>query len=119
MQPYIHKTPTRLRVRSEFIRINPVQVSELLEKMGGIEGINTLSHKKYAGSVTVRFDEKVLDHDALLEVIESHGWLGVTNNKDLVTRVVQTGTRTLVKSLFYLTIQRTLGGSAAKLLSAL
>ncbi len=80
MNTYIHKTNQRLRVRSDFIRQNPNSVNELIADLEQIDAIGMIKHKRFAGSVAINFDDKELDCDSLLEILEGHaGCVGMIN----------------------------------------
>ncbi|WP_299020388.1 HMA2 domain-containing protein [uncultured Photobacterium sp.] len=112
MQPYIHRTANRLRIRSDFIRDNPKEVKHLVEKLQQIEGIVSVRHKKYAGSVALVFDSQVVDADVLMETVESHGWLRSAQRKELVENAVRVGTRSLCRGMAMMVLRKTLGPMA-------
>jgi len=119
MQPYIHQVRGRIRVRSIAIKQQPNQVADLLTRLNEADGIKTITHKRYAGSVAVTYDATVVKADTLMAFFESHGLLREDLSDDAVTRLVANGGKLVGRTLITLAAQRVLGPKAASLLSAL
>ncbi|MEI6896919.1 MAG: hypothetical protein V5786_05430 [Psychromonas sp.] len=109
MNTYIHKTAQRLRVRSDFIRQNPRQVSDLIEQLTQIDAITHVKHKRYAGSVALCFDDVELDCEELLELLDSHGWTKDTTKASFIENAVVNGTKTLAKGMTMMALKRLVG----------
>ncbi|MBR9728807.1 HMA2 domain-containing protein [Shewanella intestini] len=116
MNCYVHKTQQRLRVRSEFIRENKLQVCTLIEQLELIDAVKHVKHQQYAGSVAITFDNKELDCDSLLEILESHGWLVENNKPSFVETAVTTGTKTFVKGVAGIALSRLVGPAVSKMI---
>ncbi|WP_036801575.1 HMA2 domain-containing protein [Photobacterium marinum] len=118
MQPYIHRTANRLRFRSDFIREHPKEVKELIEQLEKIEGITSVRHKRYAGSVAIVFDSNVVDAEVLMETVESHGWLRSSQRKELVENAVRAGTHTLCRGMAMMVLKKAIGPVAMRVVSS-
>ncbi|WP_028115386.1 HMA2 domain-containing protein [Ferrimonas senticii] len=116
MSAYIHKTDRRLRVRSDYILRNPQQVEQLIDQLKQIEAIDTISHKRFAGSVAITFNSSEMSADDLLETVESHGWLRSEQRHAFVENAVKNGSKTLVKGIAALALRQLVGPTLAKAL---
>ncbi|PSW18030.1 hypothetical protein C9I98_18225 [Photobacterium sanctipauli] len=114
MNTYIHRTNSRLRVRSDFIRQNPEQVKSLIENLKEIDAIKHIKHKQYAGSVAICFDEKELDCESLLDVLSSHDWTKENSKPSLVEHAVSRGTKTFAKGIATMALTRLVGPSVSR-----
>ncbi|QIZ76228.1 hypothetical protein [Ferrimonas lipolytica] len=109
MATYIHKTAQRLRIRSEYILQHPNEVHALIEQLNAIEAVETVSHKRYAGSVAITFDGTEISADDLLETVESHGWLRSEEKSAFVENAVKSGSKTLVKGVAVMALKQLMG----------
>ncbi|WP_070964227.1 HMA2 domain-containing protein [Vibrio sonorensis] len=116
MNTYIHKTNQRLRVRSDFIKSNPQDVLELIEQLDEIDAIHKITYRKHAGSVAICFDQKELDCDSVLEIVESHGWTKSSEKPLFIEKAMVSGTKTLVKGLTGVALSRLVGPSVSRVL---
>lgn len=116
MNTYIHKTEKRLRVRSDYIRQNPEQVANLIEQLSEIEAIETIKHKRHAGSVAIHFEPKELDCESLLETLESHGWTQSLEKTSALENAVVKGTKTFAKGLAVLALKRAVSPTIGRVL---
>jgi len=119
MNTYIHKTQQRLRVRSDFIRQHPEQVTDLIEQLAQIDAITSIKHKRYAGSVAINFQKNDLDCESLLEILESHQWTESDIKPSFVEKAVVTGTKTLTKGLATIALKRLVGTSMSRIIMSL
>ncbi|BDH44800.1 hypothetical protein TUM12370_08440 [Salmonella enterica subsp. enterica serovar Choleraesuis] len=119
MSPYLHRTKNRIRVRSDFIQRNPQLVKQAIAQLQTMDGIQTITHRIYAGSVAICFDSKKADSGALLTQIEALGWLAIQKDKDYIDSTIRNSAKTLVKGLAILTLKRTVGGPLISAVSAL
>lgn len=119
MNTYIHKTEQRLRVRSDYIKENPKKVKALISQLEEIEAIESISHKKYAGSVAINFDNRELDCDSLIEILDSHYWTQSSDKASFVERAMVSGTKTLVKGAATIALNRLLGPSISRVVMSL
>lgn len=103
MTPYLHQTQNRIRVRSDFILRNPDQVARELASIKGMDGVHEITHRRYAGSVAIRFDGARIDSKTLLSHIENLGWLSVQKDKVYIDTTVRQLTRTVAKGLAVMT----------------
>lgn len=116
MNTYTHKTDCRLRVRSDFIRNNPDDVMALIRDLKEIEAVQEIVHKKYAGSVAIKFNSKELDCDSLLEILESHGWTKADEKNFFIENAAISGTKSLVKGAATIALSRFIMPSVSKLI---
>lgn len=116
--PYIHQTQNRVRIRSDYIQQHASEVSALINQLEQVPGIKDIQFRRYAGSVAIRFDSKVLSAAALLETLESYGWLESVEERDFINNAVRIGAKTLIKGIALTTLKRTLGGSLVSAVSA-
>lgn len=114
MNTYIHKTSQRLRVRSDYIKNHPKEVAELLTQLESIDAIKNIKYKKHAGSVAICFDDKELDCESLLEILESHHWTLHSEKPSFVENAMVTGTKTLAKSVAGIALSRLVGPSISR-----
>ncbi|WP_235868465.1 HMA2 domain-containing protein [Vibrio ezurae] len=114
MNTYIHKTNQRVRVRSDYIKNNPKTVIELIEQLKEIDSIQKVTYKKHAGSVAIHFDDKELDCESLIEILESHHWMQSTEKPSLIENAAITGTKTLAKSIAGIALSRLVGPSLSR-----
>ncbi|TKB56872.1 hypothetical protein FCL42_06525 [Ferrimonas aestuarii] len=117
MSTYIHKTQKRLRIRSEYILRHPQEVAELIEQLQQVDAIQSVTHKRFAGSVAIVFDDQQMDADTLLETVESHGWLRSENHAAFVENAVKSGSKTLVKGVAMMALKRAAGPVLSRALS--
>lgn len=117
--PYVHQTPNRIRVRSDFIQHHPARVEALIKQLKQIPGIRDIQHRRYAGSVAIQFDSKVVSASALLETLESNGWMEESEQRDFVHHALRLGAKTLIKGIAVTTLKRTLGGSLLSTVAAM
>ncbi len=109
MQAYIHKTDNRVRIRSDYIFENSVEVEALIVELLKIDGILRIKHKKHAGSVAITFCKKSITQDALLETLASNDWLQETQKNQFVENAMRKGTKSLLKGMVMLAAKKTLG----------
>ncbi|NKF49063.1 hypothetical protein G3R49_00540 [Shewanella sp. WXL01] len=116
MNCYIHKTDKRLRVRSDFIRKNPLEVAKLIEQLEEVDAVQHIKHQKYAGSVAITFDDQEISCDDLLEILQSHQWLQEEGKSSFVESAVVAGTKTLVKGITGIALSRLVGPSISRVI---
>lgn len=114
MTPYLHQTQNRIRVRSDFILRNPELVAREVKTMEGMEGVLEVVHRRYAGSVAVRFDEQKISAKTLLARIEAESWLSVQKDKAYIDTTVRQLTRTVAKGLAVMTFNMVVKPSMLK-----
>ncbi|MGF1731409.1 HMA2 domain-containing protein [Photobacterium kasasachensis] len=119
MNTYIHKTNQRLRVRSDFIRQNPKAVKELIADLQQIDAIGAIKHKRYAGSVAISFDDKELDCESLLEILDSHGWTRASSRPTFIENAVTNGTKTFARGMAVMALKRLVGPSVSRVIMSL
>lgn len=116
---YIHKTNQRLRVRSDYIKNNTLNVSNLIKQLEDIDAITAIKHKKYAGSVAISFNAHQLDCESLLEILESHHWLQSSDRTSFIENAVVSGTKTIAKGLAGMALKQLLGPSISRVIMSL
>ncbi|AFJ47896.1 hypothetical protein [Shimwellia blattae] len=114
MSPYLHQTQNRIRVRSDFILRNPGMVARQVATMEGMPGVLEVVHRRYAGSVAVRFDEHKISSKALLAHIEAEGWLSAQKDKAYIDTTVRHLTRHVAKGLAVMTFNMVVKPSMLK-----
>ncbi|MCD1125127.1 hypothetical protein LPW36_03635 [Jinshanibacter sp. LJY008] len=117
--PYVHQTQNRVRIRSDYIQQHAAEVTNLIAKLDLVPGIKEIQYRRYAGSVAIRFDSKVISAAALLETVESYGWLENSEERDFINNAVRLGAKTLLKGIALTTLKRTLGGSLVSAVAAI
>ncbi|MBK5073342.1 hypothetical protein I2494_12760 [Budviciaceae bacterium BWR-B9] len=117
--PYVHQTQNRVRIRSDYIQQHAAEVTDLIAKLELVPGIKEIQYRRYAGSVAIRFDSKVISAAALLETVESYGWLENSEERDFINNAVRLGAKTLLKGIALTTLKRTLGGSLVSAVAAI
>ncbi|MTI13708.1 HMA2 domain-containing protein [Sansalvadorimonas verongulae] len=117
MTTYIHQTDGRLRIRSEFILEHPADVEKLIEKMSGIPAIREVRHRRFAGSVTIRYDHHELDGESVMDMVESHGWLRSQQRSAFVENAVRSGSKTLLKGVTVMALKQMVNPSLLRAFS--
>ncbi|MGE0973198.1 hypothetical protein ACQFN5_28715 (plasmid) [Klebsiella sp. WOUb02] len=110
MSPYLHQTPNRIRIRSEYIQRNPDGVADTIAQLRQLAGVEEITHRLYAGSVTIIFDSKILTGNQLLAHIEPECWLSVARNKTYIDQSIHRYTRSLAKGLALMTLNVAIKG---------
>lgn len=118
MTPYLHQTPNRIRIRSEYIQRNPDGVVDTIAQLRQLAGVEEITHLLYAGSVTMIFDSKILTGNQLLARIESEGWLSFACNKTYIDQSIHRYTRSLAKGLALMTLNVMIKGRLIRHLTA-
>ncbi|WCE30847.1 HMA2 domain-containing protein [Vibrio sp. SCSIO 43137] len=116
MMTYIHKTDCRLRIRSDFILNHPGEVKDLIKDLNEIDAIQAVKHKRYAGSVAIKFDNSELDCESLLEILDSHGWTKAEEKNFFIENAAISGTKSLVKGAATIALSRFIAPSVSRLL---
>ncbi len=116
MATYLHKTPHRLRVRSDFILHNPKHVAGLIHQLQKIDAIEHIRHKRFAGSVAIRFDPAQLEVEELLETVASHGWLQSEEQLPWLEHTVRNSSKNLVRGAALLALRQLLGPALSRAL---
>ncbi|MDX5629645.1 MULTISPECIES: HMA2 domain-containing protein [unclassified Brenneria] len=119
MKPYLHQTQNRIRVRSDFIQRNPKQVERVVRELSQQDGVQTVTHRVYAGSVAICFDRRRVAVDELLEKFERLGWLKAAEDQDYIDSTIRRGAKTLLKGLAIGALKRTVGGPIITAMSVL
>ncbi|MFT5879934.1 MAG: hypothetical protein ACI86X_001055 [Moritella sp.] len=119
MSTYMHKTDRRLRVRSDFIKQNHKSVVALISELEQIDAIQNIKYKRHAGSVAINFDNKEIDCESLLEILDSHGWLQSSIKQAFIESAVTKGTKTFTKGIAMMALRRLVGPSFSRMLSVL
>ncbi|MBJ3814616.1 hypothetical protein F9C28_06675 [Shimwellia pseudoproteus] len=114
MSPYLHQTQNRIRVRSDFILRNPERVAREVAAMERMPGVLEVVHRRYAGSVAVRFDEHKISSATLLAKIESQNWLSVQKDQAYIDTTVRQLTRNVAKGLAVMTFNMVVKPSMLK-----
>ena len=71
MTDYLHHVPGRLRVRSRSLRCETASCGTTLRKLRKLAGVRSVRHNAKAGSVTVCYDTRVANPDAVLNLINA------------------------------------------------
>lgn len=116
MNTYIHKTECRLRIRSDFIRNHSEDVENLIKDLNEIDAIQAIKHKRYAGSVAIKFDSSELNCESLLEILDSHGWTNAEEKNFFIENAAISGTKSLVKGAATIALSRFIAPSVSRLL---
>jgi len=116
METYIHKTKSRLRVRSDFIKNHPNNVETLITNLESIDAIDQIKHKKYAGSVAIKFNGDELTCDALLEILDSHDWMNVEEKNLFIENAAINGAKSLLKGVATITLSRVIVPSVNRMI---
>ncbi|WBA81896.1 HMA2 domain-containing protein [Endozoicomonas sp. GU-1] len=119
MNTYIHQTNKRVRIRSDYIRQNPEKVSRLITKLGKINAIQHVTHKRHAGSVAIQFDNNELDSKSLLDILDSNGWLQSDGRPSFIENAVVSGTKTFARGMVGLALTRLVGPSVSRVIMSL
>ncbi len=117
MNTYIHKTENRLRIRSDFIKNNSVEVEKLICDLNKIDAISDIKFKKHAGSVAIKFDGKEISNEQLLDILQSHNWTRNDERNFFIENAAIKGTKSLIKGGVTIAISRLVGPSLGRLLN--
>lgn len=71
---YVHHIPGRLRVRSAEIRGNERGAQAAKAAIGSLPGVKSVEANPLTGSITVLYDPKATDAEAVLGSLRHHGY---------------------------------------------
>ncbi|GAA4893785.1 hypothetical protein [Ferrimonas pelagia] len=115
METYIHKTRSRLRIRSSFIHQHPELIADSVVQLRNLEAITDIRHRAHAGSVTLSFDPDCLSADELLAILEAQDWCQQDSSDGLSVAVSQ-GVRKVARHGMILAMERVLGQGVVSLI---
>lgn len=58
-----------------------------------------MTHKRYAGSVAIQFDNHELDSKNLLDILDSNRWLQSDGRPSFIENAVVSGTKTFTRRM--------------------
>ncbi len=119
MTPYLHQTQNRIRVRSDFITRYPEIVGAQLEMLRQMAGVQDIVYRRYAGSVAIRFDSKVLPSTQLLQQIEQLSWLAIQKDREWIDGSIRQYSKVVAKGLALMAINAVVKAPLLKTVSAL
>jgi hypothetical protein len=70
MTYYLHQVPGRLRVKSPFLKHQPIKCQCVVENLRGHRGIDKVKVNHLTGSVVVNYDPDAIDEDVILNILE-------------------------------------------------
>ena len=74
MEYYVHYVPGRLRIQTPVLRDNPKKAEEFERFIKGLDGITTVEIHIVTGSATLHFDEKKINCEQIIGILEKHGY---------------------------------------------
>ena len=74
MKYYIHYVPGRLRIESPALYENPAKIKEFEAFIKGVGGILSVETNAPTGSATIHFDEKKINREQLIDILEKHNY---------------------------------------------
>lgn len=78
MKYYIHHVHGRMRIESPVLHDNPVKANEFEQFIKGINGISAVDIQTITGSAVTHFDEKIINCEQLIGILEKHGYFHLT-----------------------------------------
>lgn len=118
MEQYLHLTEGRIRIRSKFICENQEQLHGQIHDLKQTQGIEEVIHRCHCGSITILFDPKQLDAQAVIAMTHRFGWLHPDKKPDSINLLLQNSAQKFLKSILLGSVKQTLGAQAAFVLGA-
>jgi len=90
MKYYIHYVPGRMRIESPVLHDNSPKATEFETLMKGLKGISTIEIHAATGSAVIHFDEKKINCEQLLGILEKNGYFRLTEAETCDERIEKT-----------------------------
>lgn len=71
----VHHVPGRLRVRTSVIKKNTQRANEIRNQLLPVSGVTSVEVNTLTGSITMRYEAAITNHEALLEALRQEGCL--------------------------------------------
>jgi hypothetical protein len=81
MEYYIHYVPGRMRIQTPTIHENSAKAQEFECFMRGIAGMTAVETHIVTGSAIIHFDEKKLNCEQVIGILEKHGYFCLCHAK--------------------------------------
>lgn len=121
---YIHDTPGRLRLSLPTLKRNAEAIQAFADTLKPLTGIIEVCVNTLAGSVTVRYDARLVNADAILQALKSDGLLDPAPalRKNVVSspgdRAISRAAQALGEAVFEKIMEKALEKAAVALVAA-
>jgi copper chaperone CopZ len=95
---YIHYVPGRIRIQTPFLHNNPRNAEEFEAYIKGIKGIISVKSSLVAGSAIMLFDEKIINCEQLIGILERHGYF-LLSKAETSDQVIKRATEKFLEKL--------------------
>jgi len=95
---YIHYVPGRIRIQTPFLHNNPRKAVEFETYIKGIKGIISVKSSIVAGSATMLFDEKVINCEQIIGILEKRGYF-LLSKAETSDQVIKKATEKILEKL--------------------
>ncbi len=122
MSYYVHHVPGRLRVKTPFIKKDPLVAGQIEKLLTSMPGITSVIANQLTGSVVVNFDSTILDPQRILDVLKLNGYFdpskAVTSEQYIEEGLSKTS-NLVGKALLGFFLEKAFEGSPLALLSVI
>jgi len=87
MKYYIHYVPGRMRIESPVLHDNPAKAKEFETFIKGLNGISAIEIHAATGSAIMHFDEKKINCEQLIGILEKNGYFRLAEAETCDERV--------------------------------
>ncbi|HXX80032.1 MAG TPA: hypothetical protein VEI46_00655 [Thermodesulfovibrionales bacterium] len=87
MKYYIHYVPGRMRIESPALRNNPAKAKEFEIFIKGLNDISAIEIHAATGSAIMHFDEKTINCEQLIGILEKNGYFRLAEAETCDERV--------------------------------
>jgi hypothetical protein len=119
---YIHHVPGRLRVKLQAIKRSPQNAEAAQGLVKSLRGVISAEANTLTGSIVIKFDAEATKPVAILNVLQSHGYLGPSEFSARPDPRISLGTQVieaLARAFLNAVVERVIEQSAIRLIAAL
>lgn len=95
MKYYIHYVPGRMRIESPVLHDNTANAKEFETLIKGLNGISAIEIHAATGSAIIHFDEKKINCEQIIGILEKHGYFRLSEAETCDERVEKTTEKVL------------------------
>jgi len=122
MKQYIHSVPGRLRVKTPIVKRN-IKMAKHVEKfISQLRGVNSVYSNITTGSVLIKYDSKIINHNIILNIFKKHGLISKEQTISLDEHINETASKAgyaLRKIILGTVVEKVIKNSALSFFSPL
>jgi hypothetical protein len=118
---YLHDVPGRLRIKIPELRRNPRLAMELDRLLNSLFGVESIEANTVTGSVTVRYDHKIISSSAVITFLVREKYIDMTktvSDERHMENTLAHVSKAVSKALLGVVLDRALEGSPLAILTA-